>query len=128
MGLNVSTTSYISQTTISSTAANSNQAAIVGAENPSFTSVLQTAGTQETGIAGGLQITPNSGVNIGFAVNFKRTMSNTPTSITLTTIATSQAQNITANQIHTTGFLLFWQGTVAGGQTEYLASYQTNGN
>lgn len=127
MALNASVTSAVSGTVIASVAYNTNIADLNGAENPNFTVAKQTASTQESGVCGNSYTNQVTGTAVGPMVNMKRTMTNTPTSIALTTVTNVNTTGVGVSNITTTGFWLNWQSG-SNASTRYLATYQTSGN
>jgi hypothetical protein len=91
------------------------------------TPVTLVSNTQETGYCGLIQNNCVNTSSIGVGVNFKTTMTNTPSSITITDITTLNAGAANIANIRTTGFTLFWT-PVAAGQSFREAQYTTVGN
>ncbi len=127
MGLGVSTITEVAGQTAHASDINSNNASIVGANSPIFDLIRQTSGVSESGKAGGTGYVPGAGQNTGFCVNFKRTMINTPSSITLSAGFTSNVGSVAATAIDTLGFNLQMPGSSTGLVT-WQGLYSTNGN
>lgn len=88
------------------------------------------SGNQETGYCGGSWSNPTAGQNGGVGVNFKTTLTNTPTGITLTPDA-SGSQNIASTHVSnlaTSGFNLFLIFSASGTQSFWHGTYTTQGN
>lgn len=84
-------------------------------------------GNQETGWTGGGN---SNAVNTAaqlYGTNFKTTMQNTPSSITLSVAASNNTNAPFASQIHTVGFSLS-QTATANGSTFWHGTYTTVGN
>lgn len=86
------------------------------------------AGSQETGYCSGLQNNVNNTGTTGGPANFKTTMTNIPSSITVNVASSSNAPAPTAGNITLYGFSLFWTPTAAGNQSFVEATYVTVGN
>jgi len=85
-------------------------------------------GIQETGYFGMQVYSSNAGgVFYGSGVNFKHTMANTPSSITLNITDNVNAQNISVTEINQYGFF-FTFDSVAVGATRIRGTYTTIGN
>lgn len=84
-------------------------------------------GKQEAGYCGMQVGNQLVGSSFGHGVNFKTVLTNLPTSITLTNIATTNANGINASTFRTTGFFL--QGNaIAAGSVQIIQTYLTVGN
>lgn len=90
--------------------------------------VVQSPGVAESGNCG---VSAPSGALLGdvfeTGVNFKTTMTNVPTSISLTSQVSTNVNAIAAVQIKTTGFTLQLK-TNAAGAAVWRGTYKTNGN
>lgn len=85
------------------------------------------SGNQETGYAGVRADSVTGGNSYGQGVNFKTTMTNTPSSITLTIITSGNSNTPTATNINKQGF--FYQASsVASGNMFSISTYTTVGN
>jgi hypothetical protein len=127
MALGATVSTYTTQTVISSSATNTNLSNINAVETPTFTTVKQTAGTQETGYCGFQQNNDATGGNSGIGVNFKTTMSNGPTSVTLTLITHTNCSGETAGTLRASGFF-YQSGATANGNVVSISTYTTVGN
>ncbi len=89
---------------------------------------VQATGASEYGECGaGPFVATASAQTFGCVVNFKSTMTNTPTSITLTTLGSNLANTPTVSNITSVGFRLSWTTTGAG-STYWYGTYNTVGN
>jgi hypothetical protein len=88
--------------------------------------VMLAAGTQETGKCG-LQGYQTANSTLGVAVNFKTTMSNVPSSITLTAQASANFNSLAVSLISFEGFLMTFK-SASGGTTQWVGIYTTVGN
>ncbi len=127
MALGATVSTFVTQTVVSSSSMNTNLSNINSVENPTFTQVKQTAGTQETGYCGFQQNNDTTGGNSGIGVNFKTTMSNGPTSITLTLITHTNCTGETAGTLRPSGFF-YQSGSNANGNVVSISTYTTVGN
>lgn len=89
--------------------------------------LYQTAGTPEHGYLGAQFYTTLSGVQPGIVVNFKRTMVNTPTGLTLTSVVSTNVASPFLSNFDVTGCFVGWTATNPG-YTTYIARYATVGN
>ena len=93
----------------------------------SVSAVIQTSGVSEKGFCGDTFFNMTAGNTTSCATPFRTVMTKAPTSITLTTVQTTNASGAFATSLSVYGFILQW--TVPGnGVTLYYAYYQTNGN
>lgn len=95
--------------------------------NVSASSYKTIGGVQETGGCGATLSNQGAGAGVGIMANFKTVMTNTPSSITLSNIASSNASSIVANTISKTRFFLQWTVGIAG-TSQALEDYTTVGN
>ncbi len=128
MGLELSLISFLPNTTIRSSDANSNNNAINGATTPDFQVIYTSAGTQESGYCGALNPNAVSGNICGQGVNFKTVLkSGPPSSVTLTADNSGAiSSGPTGTRLHANGFLLSW--TASGNPSFWYGQYTTVGN
>jgi hypothetical protein len=91
------------------------------------TGVVQYAGAAELGFCGAEGDVSTAGHFVGGGVNFRSTMTNVPTSITLVTNDHSNDASHVATRIISTGFSIGVSATAAG-HVFWFGTYQTNGN
>jgi hypothetical protein len=134
MGLGAALVTVSPNTTIKSSDANSNWQALNNAATPAFTSVtlnlppILAAGHQETGKVGVMFANATTSHSVGYGVNFKTVLTNTPSSITLT--LTGGEANVAAthaDQIDKYGFR-FYVDLSANGDGSWNGQYTTVGN
>ena len=102
------------------------QAFTDGFGNWSATTYLTVGGKQESGYSGFQFSGQVNGNSVGQGVNFKTVMTNTPTSITLSSIVNTNITGLAGGTIRTTGFFL--QGTASAAAVQTIQLYTTVGN
>jgi len=95
--------------------------------NNTTTGIVQATGAAEKGFAAGRIGNAVAGASYGFGVNFKTTMTTTPTSITLAASGSTNVTSAVAANITQYGFELVLTAT-ATANMEWWGSYQTVGN
>lgn len=133
MGLGASLTTFSPAEEIRSADVNGNFAALNSASAVSLASAtlqqppILATGNQETGYVGVQFKAVATSDTFGVGVNFKTNMTNTPTSITLSPITSTNASGPTAAHINQYGFF-FGISAAAPGAGFYVATYTTVGN
>lgn len=100
----------------------------VSAPSATFNSTpVLASGYQGTGRCGLELVNAVTGNTAGYGVNFKQTMTNTPTSITLTVNVQSSVSSVGTARIDSTGFDFLLLPSAAG-HVYWYGSYTTSGN
>lgn len=102
-------------------------AADVLARSDTVVANVQSPNAPETGYCGGTFIATAGGQQGSDGQNYKTVMASAPSSITLTTVSSSNATSPGTNNIDVYGFNVTWNSSTSG-QSTYLAHYKTNGN